>query len=198
MKIEEICIGGWFQRTILQLTEVYDFVRDGSSRLDLDKDKLKKLHSELNIKNIEYGCNGLEYIYLSTLDDINVKIFEDGLIVLSVSKTSEKDLNENITKLSDYYSKKLSPALSYIFSLGAPIPKELANIATVYPYFIVLDKESKSDIKELLNKLDKERYYEYESKDYDVLRGNMYYFVNNKQKTLDDINRYIEEQIFIR
>lgn len=36
MKIEKIYIGGWFQRTMLQLTEIYDFLREGKSKLALD------------------------------------------------------------------------------------------------------------------------------------------------------------------
>ena len=43
MKIERIYIGGWFQRTTLQLSEIYDFVRDGTSQLKLDKNKLQKI-----------------------------------------------------------------------------------------------------------------------------------------------------------
>jgi len=54
----------------------------------------------------------------------------------------EYSLFTDIDALAEYYEKKLSPAISYLFSLGAPIPKELANIETVYPYFIVLNNET--------------------------------------------------------
>ena len=104
----------------------------------------------------------------------------------------------DIDALADYYDNKLSPAINYIFSLGAPVPKELANIETVFPYFIVLDKASKNDIATLLAKTEKEKYFEYSNKDYDVVRGNKYYFINNKTKAIDQVERYIEEQIFIR
>lgn len=40
MNIEKIYIGGWFQRTTLQLSEIYDFVREGTSALNLDKKKI--------------------------------------------------------------------------------------------------------------------------------------------------------------
>ena len=40
MKISNVYVGGWFQRTMLQLSEIYDFLRDGSSQLALDPEKL--------------------------------------------------------------------------------------------------------------------------------------------------------------
>lgn len=183
---------------MLQLREVYDFVRNGTSRLDLSKEKLKKLHDALEIKQIDYGCEGMEYIILTTISGVNIKIFEDGLIVLNDSKITEETMPQDINNLTNYYETKLSPALSYLFSLGAPIPKELANIETVYPYFIVLNNESKDNIKKLLDETDKQKYFEYNNDSYDVVRGDKYYFINNKHKKIDEVERYIEEQIFIR
>ena len=40
MKITNVYIGGWFQRTMLQLSEIYDFLRDAKTKLNLDQDKL--------------------------------------------------------------------------------------------------------------------------------------------------------------
>lgn len=122
MNIEKIYIGGWFQRTTLQLSEIYDFVREGTSELALDKKKLIKLHNNLNMKEIEYGVDGLEYIMITTQDGIHIKIVEDGLIVLSDSDVNEFSLFKDIENLADYYENKLSPAISYLFSLGAPVP----------------------------------------------------------------------------
>lgn len=198
MRIEKVYIGGWFQRTTLQLSEIYDFLREGKSELSLDKKKLTKLHDDLELSAIDYGIDGLEFIKVATRTGVNIKIFEDGLIVLNDSNVTEFSLFNDIDSLANYYENKLSPALSYIFSLGAPVPKELANIETVFPYFIVLDKATKNDIATLLAKTEKEKYFEFSNKDYDVVRGNKYYFINNKTKAMDQVERYIEEQIFIR
>lgn len=198
MKIERIYIGGWFQRTMLQLTEVYDFLRIGKSELALDNKKLQNLRKNLDIGNIDYGSNGLEYILFTTSTNITVKIFEDGLIVLDNSNVSENTLLSDINVLTDYYENKLSPAISYLFSLGAPVPKELANIKTVYPYLIVLDNASKDQMNGLLSKLDRQKYFDFDNKDYDVIRGDMYYFINNKNKNIEEIEIYIQEQIFMR
>ncbi len=198
MKINSVFIGGWFQRTMLQLTEIYDFLRSCKSQLDLDQEKLNEFHKKLSIGRIDYGVAGEEYVKFTTSYQITVKIFEDGLITLNNSNVSGDTLFADIDKLTDYYENKLSPAFSYLFSLGAPVPKELANIETVYPYFIICDKASKKAMQELLIRTEKQKYFEFDNNNYDVIRGDKYYFINNKAKSLENIERYIEEQIFIR
>ena len=198
MKISNVYIGGWFQRTMLQLSEIYDFLRDAKSQLNLDEAKLVEYRKNLGIGKIEYGVSGEEYIEFTTNEFITVKIFEDGLIVLNNTKVSEDTLFADIDKVTNYYENKLSPAISYLFHLGAPVPKELANIETVYPYFVVCNKISKDDMATLLSRTEKQKYFEFNNANYDVVRGDKYYFINNKKKSNENIERYIEEQIFIR
>ncbi len=198
MKISNVYIGGWFQRTMLQLTEIYDFLREAKTKLDLDPGKLLSFRKELAIGKIDYGVDGEEYIEFTTAYDISVKIYEDGLICLNNHNVSEDTLFADLEKVTDYYENKLSPAFNYLFSLGAPVPKELAHIETVYPYFIVIDKATKANIADLLARTEKQKYFEFNNDRYDVVRGDKYYFINNKKSSLDKIEKYIEEQIFIR
>jgi len=198
MNISDIYIGGWFQRTMLQLSEMYDFLRGGESVLKLNKRKLAENLAALEIEDLKYGVSGEEYVLFTTKVGISVKIFEDGLIVLHSKDASPETLKSDVLKVQDYYENKLSPAFSYLFSLGAPVPKELANIANVYPYFVVLDKATKADMSALLAETDRPKYFEFDTDKYDVLRGDEYYFINRKTKSADQIERYIEEQIFIR
>lgn len=183
---------------MLQLSEIYDFLRECKTQLNLDQDKLNEYHKNLEIGKIDYGVSGEEYIEFTTALNIKVKIFEDGLIVLNNQKVSEDTLFADINHVTDYYENKLSPAFSYLFSLGAPVPKELANIETVYPYFIVCDNATKDEITDLLSSTEKQKYFEFTNAKYDVVRGDKYYFINNKKQSGEDIERYIEEQIFIR
>jgi len=67
-----------------------------------------------------------------------------------LSKNYGGEIKNVINSLREYYENKLSPALGYLFSLGAPVPKELADIKTIYPYFVVLEKASKNEIDRLL------------------------------------------------
>lgn len=198
MKIDRIYVGGWFQRTMLQLSEIYDFLREGTSQLKLDPKKLQTLRRDLRIGKIDYYVRGLEYLEFTTDLNITVKVFEDGLITLENSNVSEDTLFTDIEDLTDYYEKRLSKAFNYLFSLGAPVPKELANIENIYPYFIILNKASKEQISDLMARTEKQKYFEFNNKNFDVIRGNKYYFINNKTEDLDGIERYIEEQIFIR
>lgn len=198
MKINSIYIGGWFQRTMLQLSEIYDFLRESKSLLNLDQDKLNEFRKNLEIGKIDYGVEGEEFVEFTTALDIKVKIFEDGLIVLNNENVSENTLFADIDKVADYYENRLSPAFSYLFSFGAPVPKELANIETVFPYFVVCDNATKEDLNELLSRTEKQKYFEFQNAKYDVIRGDKYYFINNKKQSDENIERYIEEQIFIR
>lgn len=198
MKITNVYIGGWFQRTMLQLTEIYDFLRECKTQLKLDTEKLQEYRKALAIGKIDYGVDGEEYIRFTTAYDISVKIYEDGLICLNNKNVSEDTLFADLDKVTDYYENKLSPAISYLFSLGAPVPKELANIETVYPYFIVFDKATKEQIADLLSRTEKQKYFEFTNERYDVVRGDKYYFINNKKQSLEKIEKYIEEQVFIR
>lgn len=198
MKISNVYIGGWFQRTMLQLSEIYDFLRECKTRLNLNQDKLNEFRKNLEIGKIDYGVAGEEYIEFTTALNIKVKIFEDGLIVLNNSSVSEDTLFADINKVQDYYENKLSPAINYLFSLGAPVPKELANIENVYPYFVVCNNATKDEINDLLSRTEKQKYFEFANDKYEVLRGDKYYFVNNKKQSNENIERYIEEQIFIR
>lgn len=198
MKITNVYVGGWFQRTMLQLSEIYDFLRNGTSKLELSSKKLNEFRKNLNIGRIDYGVAGEEYVKFTTSENITVKIFEDGLIVLGNSLVTQDTLFTDIDKVTDYYENKLSPAFSYLFSLGAPVPKELANIETVYPYFIVCDNATKDNISELLASTERQKYFEFTNPNYDVIRGDKYYIINNKKQSIVNIERYIEEQIFIR
>jgi len=196
MRIERIYVGGWFQRTTLHLSEIYDFLKEANSPLDLDQKKLTTLRDDLLIDSVELKVDNLEYIVLESSISIEIKIFEDGLIVLS--KLPDKELSKSVFDLTSYYEKKLSPAISYIFSLGAPIPKELANIKTIYPYFVVLNKAKVKDIKHLLEEFSQEKYFEVRKKSFEVYRGNKLYLINNLSEKFSDIEKFIQEQIFIR
>lgn len=198
MKINNIYVGGWFQRTMLQLSEIYDFLRASEVKIKLNPKKLSEYRKRLEIGSIEYGISGEEYVKFTTALGVSVKIFEDGLITLNGQDASEETLLSDIERLKDYYETRLSPALNYLFSLGAPVPKELAGISNVYPFFIVLEKASRAEIQELLARTEGQRYFEFANAKYEVMRGDKYYFINSKAKSEGEIERYIEEQIFIR
>ncbi len=196
MKIEQVSIGGWFQRTTLHLSEIYEFCKDGSSSLQLDKNKLKELQKSLDIQDIDWISGDLDKIVFSANNGIETNIFEDGLIVINIK--GKKSIEELIEDVTSYYEKKLSPGLSYIFSLGAPVPKELANIKIIYPYFILLDNASGEDISSTLNLFKEERHVEVKQPSFEIYRGKQIYIINNQGEAVSTLQRFIEEQVFIR
>ena len=137
-----------------------------------------------------------EYIQFSTKDSLHCKIYEDGLVLLR--KKAGKSIQEDMEKLKVFYEDRLSASLSYIFSLGAPIPKELADIKTTFPYFVVTNKVDQSNIDTFLGALEQERHFEVMEETYEMYRGDHMYVINRKGEKIEVIERFIEEQIFAR
>jgi hypothetical protein len=198
MQIEHIYVGGWFQRTSLHLSELYDFLAEGSSPLELDPAKLKRLQRALDIQSVEMKVADLQYIHVHTNQGIVYKIFEDGLILLERDSSGLETVQADIKTLTGYYEKQLAKAYGYLFSLGAPVPKELANIKTVYPYFVVLRDAPHDAVMQLLKEFKQEKYFEVKQDSYDIFRGNKLYLINARTEPLANIGRFVEEQIFIR
>jgi hypothetical protein len=140
----------------------------------------------------------MEQIQLISHSGISLKIHEDGLIVLHCDFHPQDNLASDIKLLTDYYEQKLSPAFSYLYSLGAPVPKELANIKTVYPYFVVIEQTTKTEVDHMLNDFGQSKYFEVTGKHFDLFRGDKFYIVDVKHETQAQYERFIEEQIFLR
>lgn len=195
MKIEKIFIGGWYQRTTLHLSEIYDFLQEAKSPLALDKKRLAKLRNALAPRLVEMRIREFEYVQLETKDGLETQIFEDGLIVLN---RPVRQIKTDIRVVTDFYEKRLSPALNYLFSLGAPVPKELANIATVFPYFILLRRAKPAEIDRLLRDLGQKKYFEIKQPAFEIYRGDKIYLINNLKEDERTIIRLVNEQIFTR
>ncbi|MEK7571491.1 MAG: hypothetical protein AAB553_04390 [Patescibacteria group bacterium] len=192
MTPHQLYLGYWYQRTSLHLSEVYDFLRDGTSPLALDKTKLKQLQQDLTLKTVTYKLDVLESLVIETTSGIAITFFEDGLVVM---KLSFHELGEAKEKLSDYYEKKFAPAIQYLFSLGAPVPKELAKVQPIYPYFLVTKKASRETVDKLLKELGEEEYFELQDKAVAIYRGDTH-FVLNEEESFEQIESLIGMLIF--
>jgi hypothetical protein len=194
MTIDSVSLGYWYQRTTLHLSELYDFLHDGVSPLNLNKNKLHDLRSALAINEVELKIDALEYIDLKVNHYISIKIYEDGLTVLTKRHT---EIDEDIKALTDYFEKKFSPAVSYLFSLGAPVPKELSNIKTISPFFIVTHGGTDQTIGKLFQELHEEKYYEITGDNVQIYRGTQYFIINADAKFKNTEN-LIEAQILFK
>jgi len=192
MQIVKLYIGGWYQRTTLHLTEIWLALKEKITEIEIDFDKLRKLINELEIEKVSRENWYLEYI-LVRAKQLSYRIYEDGLIVL---EKEGLNLKKDIEDLNLYYNDRLSPFLSYLFSKGAPVPKELADIKTILPYIIVTQGTNK-EIKDLLKELKESAYTKLESGVIGVYRSPGFIVINN----IEDpqlAQAIIESQIFFR
>lgn len=197
MKTERLYIGSWFQRTTLHLSEIYDFLTGEPSPLkELEPAQLAKLRTALGLKNVEMRAGDLTYVHFESADGVTVQIYEDGLINLSSDRAGT--FKDQAAGLGGYYEQKLSPALKYLFSLGAPLPKELANIKTIYPYFAVVQRVKPADIRKALAEVGEREYLEVHRPEFSLYRGNMFYVIDRKRTEPELIEKLVEEYIFMR
>jgi len=187
-----VAFGGWYQRTTLHLTEISDFLDRGDSRLDLNENKLRDLWRSLGIAKTTRKVKDLEYIQAQTSGAITIRYYEDGLYVLTLSSTDVKRA-EKI--LSLYFYQTFEPAISYIFSLGAPTPKILANIKPNHPTVIsyksaLHDKQDKK-----VNTYGKV-YSKITSNKTTVYKTPSRIFITSKKTSI--VRGLVEEQIFFR
>jgi len=194
MTIQKIYIGGWFQRTTLHLTEIWDFLNHGKSNLDFPKEKLDEARSFLSLDSVSRESGPLEYIFVKTNKEISYRIYEDGLIILEKDFSSLKNDFESI---KDYYDNKLSKALSLIFSKGAPVPKELANIKTILPYIVTVTDATKEETDKIFKDFSEDVYSTLTTKNIEVYRAPGIILINNlKDEKL--VREIIEAQIFFK
>ncbi len=185
-------LGYWYQRTSLHLSEVYDFLKYGTSPLNLNKEKLQHLLSEMTLKKVSFTIDILEYIELEAEDNIKIRFYEDGLVVMA--KPFHK-IEEAKTQLSEYYANRFIPAISYLFSLGAPVPKELAKTKSTYTYFLITQHANKEAVDILLKELGEKEYFEFMNEDIAIYRGDTHYVINSN-KDFAGIEQLIEMFIF--
>ncbi|MEJ0001828.1 MAG: hypothetical protein WDN09_01410 [bacterium] len=144
MHIEKLYIGTWFQRTTLHLSELWRlFDMEGPETFFAAGDLLS-LRKQLDLETAERITSGFECIRFKTAKGISGTIYEDGLMVIETSDVSDTEKAKE--SLRRYYENCLSTCVTYLFSKGAPIPKELANIPTVLPYMFVVSGGSDDDI----------------------------------------------------
>jgi len=184
-----ITFGGWYQRTTLHLTEIFDFLASGKTNLDLDKDKVLKLREALGVVEVTREVDYLEYVKAVMENGIELRYYEDGLYVLEIDS---KDPIDAKTLLERYFDEKLNPATNYIFSLGAPTPKILANIKFDHPV-VISTKSKKIELDEnvfgkIYSKIETDKMSVYKTPEYIFIRG-----IDERH-----VRALIEMQIFFR
>lgn len=197
MKIEKIYIGTWFQRTNLHLREFLYFLETGKSKLDLEQDKLTSFHKKLSPKKVHWKEREIFDSVDAQFNNIEMLFFEDGLILF---KKNYQNLKKDFQALKELYEKKFSPAVSYLYSLGAPLPKRLAETELILPYIIVVSETEKEEVKGLFSEVKDSLQSVVDAPVASLYYGNKVFILNVKefQKEKFQIEEIIKYFIFFR
>jgi hypothetical protein len=195
-----ITIGGWFQRTTLHLTELQNFF-SGNSVFGLNSDILNKNLIDLKVKNFERVVDEIEFLKIKLSNDLTLKIFEDGLITLKkeVNINDVKLLKLEMEVIKNFYENNLSKAISYVFSRGAPVPKELAKIEAVYPFILESESDNVEDILKIFEFMNDKITSKFEEENYrNIYKGKELFVLNNFKHEAIFFDLLAETEIFFR
>jgi len=196
MKIKKIYIGGWFQRTTLHLSEIWDFLKYKKSLLGFAQKDLNNAQAKLNLEKLSRKSGPIEYISAHSTDRIDYRIYEDGLMIFE-KEDFGKSLKNDFKTIQTYYDQKFSKAISLIFSKGAPVPKELADIKSIFPYILIIENGSAKEISDIFSLFGEEMQGELSVKGVSVYRSEQIIVINgiDDEETARSI---AESQIFFR
>jgi hypothetical protein len=199
MIIKSLIIGGWFQRTTLHLTELQSFFL-GKEIAGLESQKIKGNFESLKVLKTERIIDEMEYLKVTFANDFILKIFEDGLIILKNNKeiNDKVNLEKEISKMKSFYEDELSKAISYVFSRGAPIPKELAKIENIFPFILHTENISESEMNEVFTASDDEISTHLSQDKIKIYKGKKIFFIINPDLDEDIFDILSETEIFFR
>jgi hypothetical protein len=189
----KVTYGGWYQRTTLHMSEVYNLFAHGTSDLKLSPEEVKKFQEALSLKSVSRESGYLEYVKALTADGIEIRYYEDGLYIL---ETEGEDIYMAEKALEAYFKHKFNPAVSYIFSLGAPTPKVLANIKTTHPIVVSIIGSDASEF--VPDESYGEAYTKVSSKNFSVTKTPHYIFIKASKEKSGSLRDIVEMQIFFR
>jgi len=190
----KVSVGGWYQRTTLHLSELQAFFTNAESKLALSKSKLRQLHKRLELKSVNRITGHFEYIQAITKTGLEIRYYEDGLYTIHAVT---KDIEKANGVLRDYLNKKLLPAISYLFSLGVPTPKILANIKETHATVVELVDRNPSKYEIDQRKFGKV-YSKISSQNITVYKTSWYIFIVGSPSQKEALTPIMENEIFFR
>lgn len=193
----KLTYGGWYQRTTLHLSEIYDLFALGKSGLNLSKEKISEFHGKFDFESVTREAGFFEFVKAKSRNGIEVRYYEDGLYVLEIELDALDIIDKTKTLLETYFNDILNPATSYIFSLGAPTPKVLANIKTLHPVVVSVIQDNPEAFRPARNEFGN-IYSTITSQDIVVHKTPGYIFIVSSPKSENAVAELVEMQIFFR
>lgn len=144
MRIEKVYLGTWSQRTNLHLQEVYRFLKYAKGADDLDEDRVKELRNALAPSEVTFRNASINSIR-AACGPFTVSVTEDGVVLMS---SNETDLTAARAALVKFHEEALDPAFRYLFSRGAPMPREIADIEKAGDFITIVRDADDADVRE--------------------------------------------------
>jgi len=115
-----VTYGGWYQRTTLHLSEIYDFLALKRAKSEFSAKVIKANHEKLQISKVTREAGHLEFVKVVTNNGIEIRYYEDGLYVLEIN-TNEIENGRKILEtyflVDNYYF--VQAGLAYPTNLNA-------------------------------------------------------------------------------
>ena len=125
-------------------------MKEGVGPNGLNEKELVNKRNQLEIEQASFEEYPINSVILNT-KRVKTTITEDGVILL---QTSVEEVTRSVNRLKLFYEERLAPAISYLFSLGAPLPKELHKAKHIYPLLFVVKKSDPKSLAELFKKIE--------------------------------------------
>lgn len=160
-------------RASMHLREMYNFLgTDKNPVRGLDAKKLAEFKKALGVVKVHFiretEADRIEALF----GKVAITISEEGIMVLELRKeNSIGSPAQDLEFLERFFLEKFSPALKYLFSLGAPLPKELLHIRETYPAIITIKDCPEDELKRFIEKEKIDIYSRTSSKKLDFLFG---------------------------
>lgn len=191
MDVKSISLGSWFPKTSLHFQEFFNFLKDQTVIAGLDKQKAKKLHQDLAPENLEIlTIHKLRYIK-GTSGPYEFNYFEDGLLIIS---GPANNLKEDREKIEEFYHKIFTPALGYLFSLGAKGLEIIRTPGSEKKVYLCVDGATEEDLRKLFGQ---NKYNEIEIEKLRVYAGESLMVIEEDKNTKDSaLKKVITYAIF--
>lgn len=189
MKINKIYVGSWYPRTVFHFNELYEFLKDGTSHLALDKNKIKSLRDSINPTDISLDDFLGRRMLNARFDKYHFENHESGLMLLSCDCVDVVDFKKEMISLSGFAFKKVFPSFSYLYSLGAPIPKVFSAMKSVMPYVFFVEDASREEIFSFFEENGFNVLKEVKNNKIEVFYSKSFVVIKGDQKTAENLIR---------
>ncbi|MBI4272298.1 hypothetical protein HY621_00390 [Candidatus Uhrbacteria bacterium] len=191
MKVTRMYLVTWLQRTTIHLKEMHDFFRGNYASIHLDATQLDKYRKALDVSSVELTEeNDFEVLRMKS-GPYHFSVIEDGIFALSTDSIA--DVNQTRKDIEKYHRDKMGPALAYLFSRGARLPKSLCDISEFYPIIMTVENATENDVKKLYTTLTEEYDHSVSSQTSQIFFGKVFTIFRlfkrdvRRDKVIDDL-----------